>query len=171
MVKFRRLGISDKEQLFNLINTVEEKLSDETWWLPIKDEAANHFFDTTWTVFWGAFESEKLIAACGLFLNEFEYSESASLLDLEFSSVAEIGRCMVSPDYRGQNLMFRINNYLLKEAKERKRTKIIATAHPDNIASNESLRKLGMQTKKRVIKFEKFLRNVYFLDIADKIVN
>jgi RimJ/RimL family protein N-acetyltransferase len=40
---------------------------------------------------------------------------------------------------------------------------LVASAHPDNVASNRSLKKLGMEHKQTLVRGEKFLRNAYCL--------
>ena len=165
MFTFRKLNIKDKEKLDKLIDIIEKNLTNNAYWLPMQAEARNHFFDENWTIFYGAFKDDNLISACALFLNEFEYGESAEKLNLNKSEVAEIGRCMVNPDYRGNNLMLTLNSKLLDVAKQMGKKYIIATAHPDNIPSNNSLKALGMTTQKTVVKMERYPRNIMLLEL------
>ena len=165
MLEFRRLKDDDENKLNALINVIETDLSDAAWWLPLKAKAKEHFFDLNWTIFQGAFDSGELVGACGLFLNPFEYGECADYIGASYNHTAEIGRCMVHPNYRGQNIMLSLNKILLKEAKNLNRTTIIATVHPDNISSNTSLIKLGMKVEKTIVKQKIYPRNILQMEI------
>lgn len=108
-ISLRILNIKDKEALDMLIKKIENSLINKDFWLPILDEAYEHFFDNKWTMFCGAFKENILIGAAALFFNQFEYHEAANKLNLKGNKIAEIGRCMVLPKYRGNNLMLQIN--------------------------------------------------------------
>ena len=57
--------------------------------------------------------------------------------------------------------MREINSVIMSEAKNQGFVYLVATAHPDNIASNTSLSKLGLSYKKTVVRTGGYLRNVY----------
>ncbi|MBR2300159.1 MAG: GNAT family N-acetyltransferase [Alphaproteobacteria bacterium] len=155
----RKLALNDKPQLDDLIKKIESSLPHHDWWLPIPQEAYDHFFDESWTLFCGAFDKEKLIGASALFFNEFEYGKTVSYLHLPAQKIAEIGRCMVLPDYRGKQLMFQMNEFLLN-INPRKIDSFVATAHPDNISSIKSLEKSGFIKQATFVKFD-MKRNIY----------
>ena len=102
-MKIKKLTLNDKEQLNILIGKIEENLEKEDYWLPINEPSREHFFDEQWTEFYGMFDGDELIAAAALFYNEHEYGESVQVIGLECDRVAEIGRAMVAPSYRGNN--------------------------------------------------------------------
>ncbi|MBE5745772.1 MAG: GNAT family N-acetyltransferase [Clostridiales bacterium] len=165
----RKLTEKDKNLLYNLINNIEANLEDKTFWLPIKDKAKENFFNENWTLFYGAFKDDKLIGACALFFNEYEYGETLSYLKhIPINSCAEIGRCMVHPDYRGNNIMQLINAKLIKEAKKRNINYILATAHPKNFASNISFEKLNFKSIKTIVKENIYSRNIWLLNLDEK---
>lgn len=159
-MNFVLLDQSHEKALEELIAAIETNLPDPTWWLPIKPEARKNFLNPAWTRFIGVEIEDSLIAASGLFLNPFEYGESARLLGLNEPATAEIGRCMVLPSQRGKNLMFEMNMRLVELAKNLDRTHLVATAHPDNTASCQSLQKLGMELRTTTVK-SGYPRNVY----------
>lgn len=167
MFKIRKLEIEDLEQLNYLIKNVEENIKNQLMWLPIKEEAKIHFFDKNWTVFFGCFVDDKLVGASALFLNKFEFEESAKQINLETENIAEIGRCMVLLEYRGNNIMYIINQKIIEYARHSGINTLIATAHPDNVASNTSLQKLGMKIVKCYLKENKFLRNILVLNLSN----
>jgi len=167
-MEIRKLNTDDKTQLFNLIKVIETNLPDNTWWLPIKEKAKEEFFNENWTIFVGAFENNILIGASALFLNEYEFGEAASYLEDNSKQIfAEIGRCMVHPNYRGKNILYLLNDNLIKEAKKLNKTHLIATAHPNNIPSNTSLQKSGFKIVKTIVKDKIYPRNILLLDLKE----
>ena len=155
----RKLTPDDKPQLDKLIQKIEACLPHKDWWLPIPQEAYDHFFDEKWTLFCGAFDDDKLIGASALFFNEFEYGKTASYIHLTTQKIAEIGRCMVSPDYRGHQLMVKMNEFLFT-INPKKVDCFVATAHPDNMPSIKSLEKSGFIKQATFEKFD-MKRNIY----------
>lgn len=97
--------------------------------------------------------------------NEHEFAEEAEKLGLDIHStnVAEVGRCMVHPDFRGHNLMCELNKRLCSIARNRGIDTILAVAHPDNVASNSSFRRLGAELKATATVFGSYQRNMYIL--------
>lgn len=168
MCVVRKLEKRDKEQLENLIDEITNNLENEYFWLTINDESRSHFFDESWTYFLGMFDGDKLIATAGLFLNENEYLESQSLLKLEKYKVAEIGRAMVSPEYRGRGMMKIITEELVSEAEHRGIEYLLATAHPSNMPSIKSLESIGMKKEAYFVKNEFFERNIYLMKCNKK---
>ena len=84
-------------------------------------------------------------------------------LDIRSTNVAEVGRCMVHPDFRGHNLMCELNKRLCSIARNRGIDTILAVAHPDNVASNSSFRRLGAELKATATVFGSYQRNMYIL--------
>ncbi len=159
----RKLTDNDAPKLFCLIDAIETDLPNRMFWLPIKDEAKIHFFDDGWTEFYGMFVGEELVGASALFYNEFEYGESLRHLHTERRRVAEIGRSMVHPAYRGNNFLYQINLQLLQVAKSKGIELLLATIHPDNMPSQKSFQKLGMEKQCTYTKSNGFVRDVFTL--------
>ena len=63
--------------------------------------------------------------------------------------------------------MLRLNEHLLRIARERSIDVLIATAHPDNVSSCKSLEKLGMAIKGSMVKSGRFPRNIYLMMINE----
>lgn len=160
-ISFRRLNKDDKVALDNLIKEIESCLVCKEWWLPILKTSYDHFFDDDWTLFCGAFCNNQLVAASALFFNPFEYSQSLNQIHLSSQKVAEIGRCMVSPAYRGRHLMLEMNKFLLN-TNPKNIDYFIATAHPENTPSINSLEALGLKKEGYYIK-NGYQRNIYLL--------
>lgn len=165
MIEFRKLTADDSESLSVLINEIESSIANKEWWLPINTESKIHFLDDDWGYFIGAFDDQKLIGASSLFFNEHEFGESLSYCDNVVCPVAEIGRSMVLPPYRGNNLLYRMNCELLKVAKKHGIGTIIVTIHPNNMPSMNSFKKLGAVYKNTITKYGSYLRNIYTISV------
>ena len=165
MTEFRQIKENDAAAFLSLIDAIEKALPDKAWWLPINPTVKEHFFDESWCYLLGAYDGERLIGASCLFFNETEYGETARLCGLPLNDTAEIGRCMVLPEYRGNNLLFLLNQELLSVAKKRSIRHIIITIHPQNIPSLSSFRKLGARYRDTIVKYDRFPREVYTMDI------
>ena len=161
----RKLTIDDRDALYDLISVIESTLPNVEFWLPIKDEAREHYFDDSWTEFYGAFIDDELIGVSALFYNPFEFGESLQQLGMSPEGVAEVGRSMVHPDYRGRSLLATINKELISVAKEKGLRFLLATIHPDNVPSQTSFRKLGFVKRTTYFKSDGFVRDVYTFDL------
>lgn len=160
------LNARDKQALDGLRGIIERTLVNEKWWLPVNDVAAAHFLDDTWTRFIGAFDCGALVAASGLFLNEIEFGDTMRMLP-EYSGMkaAEVGRCMVSPEYRGHGLMLAMCKQLVPGARHLGIDALDAIAHQCNVASCASLERLGMRFRMRTTKHGSYVRNVYVMEL------
>ena len=165
MLICRQLNKNDEIKLFNLINQIEKNLNDPKFWLPINIISKNHFFDDDWTYFLGVFDNDELIGASALFFNEHEFGESLSHCKNVKIPIAEIGRCMILPSYRGNNLIYKLNNKLIKIAKEKGIKTVLATIHPKNIPSQLSFAKLGFKTETTIVKNNDYVRDVLLFEL------
>lgn len=161
----RKLTTSDHDALWRLIGDIESSLPNREFWLPIKEGSSTHFFDESWTEFHGAFYGDRLIGASALFYNSYEFGESLEQLGMDTDGVAEVGRSMVHPDYRGHNILADINTELISVARDRGLDRLVATIHPDNIPSQSSFRKLGFVKRKTYLKSDGFVRDILTLEL------
>ncbi len=161
----RKLTASDSEALWELITDIESTLVSRDFWLPIKETSKEHYFDDSWTEFYGAFDGDRLAGASALFYNSFEFGESLSKLGRDPEGVAEVGRSMVHPDYRGRNLLVDINKVLISVAREKGLTFLLATVHPDNAPSQASFNRLGFIKRTTYLKSDGFVRDIFTYDL------
>ena len=164
-MEIRKLFRSDANELYDLISIIEKNLENKEFWLPLKPTAKEHFFDENWTEFYGIFDGTVLVGAVALFYNEYEYGESLKYLNRNISNVAEIGRAMVRPNYRGNNILYLLNTKLIEVAKAKNIENLIATIHPQNIPSQKSFLKLGMKKQCTYIKSNGYVRDIYLLTL------
>ncbi len=163
MMEKRKITLQDRDALERLIAEVENSLKNEYFWLPIKEEARKHFFDDEWTEFYGVFQEGELIAAIALFLNEYEYGESLKQLNSTEKKVAELGRAMVHPAYRGKHLLDPLIKDLLDIARQRGIECVLATIHPENVPSQRLFQKAGLEKMCTYTKDVSYIRDVYVI--------
>lgn len=164
-MELRKITLEDREALEQLITVIESNLENKYFWLPIKEEARKHFFDEEWTEFYGVFQKGMLIAAVALFFNEYEFGESVSQVKLNGKKVAEIGRVMVHPEYRGNNLLFQLNKHILDIARQKGLEYVLATIHPENAPSQRSFQKAGLEKMCTYVKNDTYIRDIYVMKL------
>ncbi len=166
MKEIRRLDKAGLAAYKKLNTAVLETLPDAAWFIPFSAETIEGMFDpgSTLTVY-GCFMDGALAAVSMLDTDWEEMAEVAEAAGMpKKKKGAELGGSMVLPAYRGQGLMLEINQTLMNAAKEMGIDYLVATAHPDNIASNTSLRKMGMIHKGVINRQGHYMRNVYLLE-------
>lgn len=159
-MKISILNKTNSNELETLINEVEENLKDKRFWLPIGDASRNHFFDSSWTIFFGAFEDDRLIGAIGLFLNENEYGESQKSINMQDKEIAEVGRIMCHPEYRHKGVASCLMEELLRYSGGLDLDYLLATVHPHNEPSQHLLKKYGFIKEGYIIKSENYERDI-----------
>ena len=167
MIEIKRLDKNNQQDFIEFNRVIANNLQNPKWFIPFSQENLLHTFDEgSSLVVYGAFV-DGVLACISLFdMNWEEFEEVALAIGVDKQKKgAELGGCMVLPSFRGKNLMFEVNKALISVAKEMGIEYFVATAHPDNVASNRSLQKLGMEQKKTIIRGGEYLRNVYFLEI------
>jgi len=163
-MQIRQLTIDDR-QLFNEFNkTILGGLKNLDWFIPFSPDD-NDVLKKEHDLFIGQFDGDRLVAISGLIFAENFLGEIRQVLGLEGFKIAEVGGSMVLPEYRGQNIMLKLNKMLVEIAKERGYQYLVATVHPDNVASRTSAETLGFIKKDCILRKGHYLRNVYKMDL------
>ena len=162
-LKVAKLTENDKKNYLDLMDEVVKKLPRPEFFIKITDEEEKDLFNKNLCIVFGVFEKDKLIAASSLYYNQ--PNDVADFLSLPSAKCGEIAHCIVLPEFRGNNLMLSLNKEILLQAKKLKLKYMLATAHPENIASNHSLTALGLKKIDRFMRHESFDRNVYLRKI------
>ena len=152
-------------QLKDLIDIVVNTMENKNWLIALSKNEIENIFNNENAVIYGMIDGNKLLAISGLFFDESDFIEITKTLNIDHFKVAEISESMTLPQERGNNYMFMINSILVKEAKQMGFDYLIATAAPENIASNKSLTKLGMKCACQINRYGKYLRNCYVMKI------
>lgn len=170
-MNIRRLTPEDRSLHKMMSDEIVKILPSPDFLIPMTEEE----YDVTYTagtddVVYGMFADDgTMIATSSMLYNVDDYkSESEVSSIIQSHRCVEIGECMVLPSHRGQGLMLRLNRLILKTAREAGVEYMLATAHPDNIASNTSLRHLGFQLVKEFDRHG-YRRNLYLMEVGDEI--
>lgn len=166
---FRKLTTKDSGALEHLIAITENNLWHEHHWLPITDASRDNFFNEDWTHFYGLWDGGKLVGAIALFYNENEFGESVEELGGLEGKIAEAGRLMVHPDYRGQGLGNKLMEELVKVADGQQLDYLVATVHPTNTPSLCVVRYAGFEQKLTFTKDNGYLRHVFVYEMCKKL--
>lgn len=136
--------------------------------IPMTEEEYNDTYtDENQDVVYGIFDGNRLVATSSLLHDVRTYASNPELSEVLKHSCIEIGESMVLPEYRGNDYMLRLNNLIKDEAKRQGVEYMLATAHPDNIASNTSLRHLGYTKVKEFVRCG-YRRNLHLLDLSEE---
>ena len=166
MEKIIRLTKAHHKDFVNINKVIRETITNSSWFMPISIDHLENIFDANSTlVVYGAEVDGKIACVSAYDTDKEEWCELTRALGIESDKVAEIGCSMTLPEYRGKNLMHKVNLELVKDAKQKGFEYLVATAHPDNVASNKSLAKLGMECKAQIVRANKYLRNVYMIKL------
>lgn len=161
----RCLTPEDRAKHKALSMVIYDALPSKELLIPMTEEE----YDDTYTdenedVVYGIFEGERLIATSSLLHDVRAYVVNPELEEILKHPCVEIGESMVLPEYRGNGLMLRLNKLIKEEAKRQGVQYMLATAHPDNIASNTSLKHLGYVVIKEFTRAGE-RRNLLVLDL------
>ena len=166
-MQVKQLNKSHEKQFSAMMMEIRKSLENPLWFMSFTEQEQKEMLAGKTIITYGAFSDDgELMAVSGLFPNPDEFKDITELLKLNPNKTTELGGCMTLPKFRGHNLMLQLNEMLLKVAKEAGFSNMIATAHPDNIASNKSLKALGMKLEKTITRNGKYLRNVYLLNLT-----
>lgn len=164
-MEIRKLTHADCRLHQSMSQAIVAALPCQAWLIPMTDvEYERTFGSGSRDVVFGVFEKETMIATSSMLHDVSDYESEKELTYILTHRCVEIGECMVSPLFRGIGLMLRLNRILLQTAHEEGVEYILATAHPDNIASNTSLRHLGLKFVKT---FDRrgYKRNLYAMGL------
>lgn len=164
-IKYRLLTIKDEEKLRELVNTVISGLERKEFFIPYEDWEYKEMFDPSYAINYGAFDGEKLVAMGQIYVKQEMIEDYKKLLDISDKKACELGGALCLKEYRRCGLMFHIMEYLSNVAKEKEFDYILTMAHPDNIPSNNLIKKLGLDYIKTETVNGSFLRNLYLKKI------
>lgn len=166
MFEIKVLDESNSRDFINLSNSVYAFLDNKEWYIPMSDENMHGALGNKLFTVVGAFKDGVLAGVSLIDRTPEEFCDLKKAANVtEGKKGAELGACMVLPKYRGNNLMHIMNTELVRLAKENGIDYLVASAHPDNIASNTSLKKLGFLHKAVITRAGHYIRNAYYMEI------
>ena len=161
MIQYKRIDVSEKKELTELINTVQEGLEKKEFFVPFSDEEIDKMFDESNAVTYGAYDNGKLVGTAQFYLGDEFVDGIKAALEVKDALAGEFGGVLVLKEYRGNGIMKQFSKILINEAKIRNYDYIVSVAYPENIASNKAISAMGA----RLIKTDylgEYFRNMYF---------
>ncbi|MCD8166042.1 MAG: GNAT family N-acetyltransferase [Bacteroides sp.] len=155
-----------KDEVIRINQATVSNLTNPDLYIPFSQEDIEKAFGPTDEVMlYGVICNGVLAAVSGLFFDISDLAGEGELQHNEPAETAEIGACMTLPEFRSKGYMLALNRKLTEIARQRGITRLVATAHPENSASNRSLEKLGMKRIKEFYRYGRYLRNLFVMDI------
>ncbi len=162
----RCLTPEDRSKHKQMSEIIYEALPNKEMLIPMtEDEYDDTYTNENEDVVYGIFDGDRLIATSSLLHDVRAYAINDELKDIMQSRCVEIGESMVLPEFRGNGWMLRLNQLIKEEAKRQGVKYMLATAHPDNIASNTSLQHLGYKIIKEFSRAGK-RRNLLVMEVS-----
>lgn len=166
MIEYKKVLIDDKNKVEDLVKNVIEKLENKEYFIPPFNNEFNEMFNENISIIYGAYDGEKLVAIAKLELVEkYDVFELKQILNLKNYKVAELGRYLCLLEYRNCGIMQNLQKILIEEAQNLNYQYLVATAHPDNVASNKVIAKGNFELKEVKTLSNGYYRNIYLKDI------
>ena len=123
----------------------------------------NRFFDNNYSFLLGAYDGNKLVAMCQIFTQKEIEEEYYDILNISKSkTICELGGFLVLPEYHNKGIMTKLSEDTYDLVKKLNFDYVISTIHPENIASNKIVQKLGFLLYTTLTTQSGFLRNLYW---------
>lgn len=159
---YKKIEEKDKEQLFKLIDIVLGGLENQEYFIPYEQWEYDSMFDEkNYAPLYGAYDGEKLVGMAQLYVSQDMLADFKKEFGLEHYTVCELGGNLVLPEYRGNGITTKLQTIELELAKELGFDYIISMAHPNNIGSQKTLEKIGLNFVKETRLSNGFLRKLY----------
>lgn len=144
----RQLTIDDTQQFCDLIIDMYSHLENLEWFspMPYDFESVKSMIENKRFFIIGYFDNNFLCAVssfdykCGKLIGKITFPT-----DCNTNKLVEIGFTMVHSIYKGNGIMKKMVDYLLKEAKSQGFDWVFSKVHKDNLASSKSLIYNGFQ--------------------------
>lgn len=165
MLEFKKITKDYSDQLFALIDRVLADLP-ENHFIPYEQWELDSMFDeVNYAPLYGAFDGDKLVGMAQLYVSQDMMAGFKKDFGLEGYTVCELGGNLVLPEYRGRGITSTLQKIELELAKTLGFDYIISMAHPDNVASQKTLEKIGLKFYKTTTVAGGFLRKLYMLKL------
>ncbi len=160
---FKEIPKDDEKQVSDLVSTVFKNLEREDFLIPWTKEQMNRFFDNNYSFLLGAYDGNKLVAMCQIFTQKEIEEEYYDILNISKSkTICELGGFLVLPEYHNKGIMTKLSEDTYDLVKKLNFDYVISTIHPENIASNKIVQKLGFLLYTTLTTQSGFLRNLYW---------
>ncbi|MCX4365545.1 MAG: GNAT family N-acetyltransferase [Bacilli bacterium] len=160
---YKRISKEDDMQVRDLIKRVYKNIENKDFFILWTEEQMDRFFDENYSILFGAYDANKLIAMVQIFMPPEVESEYYDILDIKKpDSMCELGGFLVYEEYRQKGIMSELSKAAMDYFSTLNYEYIISTIHPNNIASRKVVSKLGFEYIKDLTTQSGFLRSLYF---------
>lgn len=160
---FKRIYKEDEKQVRDLVDNVFTNIERKDFLIPWTEEQMDRFFDEDYSFLLGAYDNNKLIAMTQIFTQRDIEQEYYDILNVPKSkSICELGGFLVLSEYRNKGIMAKLSEMSCELIDELNFDYTISTIHPENIASNKIVQKLGFELYDTLTTQSGFLRNLYW---------
>lgn len=164
---YKRIYSEDYEQVKNLINVVFENIERKDFLIPWTQEQMDRFFDDNYSVLFGAYDENKLIAMCQIFTQREIEDEYYDILNISRTkNIGELGGFLVLPEYRNKGIMTNLSKLSCEYLHNMNLDYVISTIHPENNPSNRIIQKQGFKLYDTILTQSGYLRNLYLIKIT-----
>ena len=168
-ITYKKILNDDDLQVRKLIKLVLEELENKDFFIPISEQELTELYDNKICILYGAYDEEKLVALAKLDVAEkYDVIELKQCLNLQKYKVAELGRYLCLPEYRRKGIMKNLQKILIDEARKLNYDYLVATVHPENLASNKTILKDEFELKNTRMLSNGYFRNIYLKNIKNK---
>ena len=163
---YKKIDRKDENQLRKLIADVLAETPAE-FFIPYEEWELNSLFDESYAPLYGAYDGDILAGSAQLYVQQKMLQEYKEELGLADKKVCELGGNLVSKDYRGRGIQYRLMELQYDLAKKLGFDYIMTMAHPENTASLKNIQKLGLKFVKQTRLSNGFLRDIYCSEKLD----
>ena len=164
---YKKIEQKDEDQLRKLIADVLSETPDE-FFIPYEQWELNSLFDESYAPLYGAYDGDILAGSAQLYVQQEMLQEYKEELGLADKKVCELGGNLVSKDYRGRGIQYKLMKMQCGLARELGFDYIMTMAHPENTASLKNIQKLGLTFVKQTRLSNGFLRDLYCSERLDQ---
>ena len=168
MIEYKKIDVSEKHELTELINIVQDGLERKEFFVPFSEKEIDAMFDENNAVTYGAYDDGKLVGTAQFYLGDEFVDKIKDALEVKNTLAGEFGGVLVLPEYRENGIMKQFSRILMKEAKKRNYEYIVSVAHPKNLASNKAISAMGAKLMKTDY-LGKYFRNMYLLELKKEL--
>jgi len=139
---FKEIPSSDKNQIQTLSDECMSCLERKEFFIPLSQMDVDNLFNKDYGINIGAYHDNTLVGMATLYVDQNERSFTRNHLSLSNKEkICQLGNYLVSKDHRGQGIIRTLQTKLIDLAKGMKFDYAVATAHPQNLASVNTLLK------------------------------
>lgn len=163
-MNIRRLTPADRPAFMEMSARIVDALDNKDMLIPMSEEETDVTFDEgSEDIVLGGSSEGQLVATLSLLHDISDYN---NLLPDKYNVLrgAEIGEAMVLPEFRRGGMMNKLGQELMKYILSGNYDFILATAHPDNAASNHMLNASGFELQ-CVFSRRGYTRNMYLIEV------